>query len=95
MLARELSSAISAAGYVNFDGNIPVPKSMNKEHEIDWNQKQKNCINPIVNQNNVCEETHEIFDDDDEEDDNMQEEKLSFAEFLTRVAGCYQSLQGN
>ena len=55
----------------------------------------KSCLNPILNQNNVCAETHEVFDDDDEEDDDMQEEKLSFAEFLTRVVGCYQSLQGN
>lgn len=44
VLARELSSAISTAGYVNFDGNIPVPKSMNNDHEIDWSQKHKKLL---------------------------------------------------
>ena len=64
---------------------------------------RENCINAIVNQHNVCQETQDDLDndaaddddDDDEEDDDIKEEKLSFAESLTRVAGCYRPLQGS
>lgn len=62
---------------------------------------RENCINAIVNQHNVCQETQDDLDndadddDDDEEDDDIKEEKLSFAESLTRVVGCYRPLQGS
>ena len=62
---------------------------------------RENCINAIVNQHNVCQETQYDLDndadddDDDEEDDDIKEEKLSFAESLTRVVGCYRPLQGS
>ena len=63
---------------------------------------RENCINAIVNQHNVCQETQDDLDndaddddDDDEEDDDIKEEKLSFAESLTRFVGCYRPLQGS
>ena len=66
---------------------------------------RENCINAIVNQHNICQETQNDLDndtdddddddDDDEEDDDIKEEKLSFAESLTRVVGCYRPLQGS
>lgn len=62
---------------------------------------RENCINGIVNQHNVCQETQDDLDndadddDDDEEDDDIKEEKLSFAESLTRFVGCYRPLQGS
>ena len=55
-----------------------------------------------MNQHNVCQETQDDLDndaddddDDDEEDDDIKEEKLSFAESLTRFVGCYRPLQGS
>ena len=60
---------------------------------------RENCINAIVNQHNICQETQNDLDndtdDDDEEDDDIKEEKLSFAESLTRFVGCYRPLQGS
>ena len=62
---------------------------------------REKCINAIVNQHNVCQETQDDLDndadddDDDEEDDDIKEEKLSFAESLTRFVGCYRPLQGS
>ena len=62
---------------------------------------RENCINAIVNQHNVCQETQDDLDndadddDDDEEDDDIKEEKFSFAESLTRFVGCYRPLQGS
>ena len=63
---------------------------------------RENCINAIVNQHNVCQETQDDLDndaaaadDDDEEDDDIKEEKLNFAESLTRFVGCYRPLQGS
>ena len=62
---------------------------------------RENCINASVNQHNVCQETQDDLDndadddDDDEEDDDIKEEKLSFAESLTRFVGCYRPLQGS
>ena len=61
---------------------------MINEHKIDWRQKtREDCINAILKQNNVSEETQEISDDDDddvaeEEEGDVQEGNLSFAESL-------------
>ena len=61
---------------------------MISKHKIDWRQKaREDCINAILKQNNVSEETQEISDDDDddvaeEEEGDVQEGNLSFAESL-------------
>ena len=61
---------------------------MISDHKIDWRQKaREDCINAILKQNNVSEETQEILDDDDddvaeEEEGDVQEGNLSFAESL-------------
>lgn len=42
----------------------------------------RDCIDDILNQYNICEETHGISDDDDEEQDDIREEKFNFEETL-------------
>ena len=92
-LLRDLNSYISVAKYFNFDAGIPATESIITEHEIAWQKKhtQKDCINAIVNEDNVCEEAKKILDDDGEED-GIQEEKLTFAEYLAmldKINKCY------
>ena len=92
-LLRDLNSYISVAKYFNFDAGIPATESTITEHEIAWQKKhtQKDCINAIVNEDNVCEEAKKILDDDGEED-GIQEEKLTFAEYLAmldKINKCY------
>ena len=88
ILVRESSFDISVSEYVN------IPASDTMMNEIDWQQKiWKDCINPILNQSNVCEETQEILDGDEEENQEKKkkkekksrEEKLSFAESLAML----------
>ena len=58
---------------------------------LDKKNTQKDCINAIVNEDNACEEAKKILDDDGEED-GIQEEKLTFAEYLAmldKINKCY------
>ena len=75
-----------AAEYVSFDADILTSEALINAYEINWWQKaQKDCIKPILNQNNIYEETQEISKDDNKEEHYAREENLSFAPSLTML----------
>ena len=48
-----------------------------------WRQKsQKDCINAVLNENNIAQEIWDDDNDDDEEVDEIEDETLSFTESL-------------
>ena len=87
MLVRELSSDFLAAECDNFDADIPASEPIINKYQIDCREKtREDCIDAILNQNNICEKTREIsVVDDYEEEDDTQEEKLKFAESLAML----------
>ena len=81
-LFQESHPDVSATEYVNFDANIPASEPLITEHRIDWWKKSReNCINAILNENNIAQE---ISDDDNdvEEVDEIEDVTLSFTELL-------------
>ena len=69
---------VLATEYVNFDADIPAFEH-NNEHKIDWQQKPpEDCINAVLNENNIAQE----ISDDDNDGDEEVDETLSFIESL-------------
>ena len=74
---------VSATEYVNFDVDIPASEPLINEHKIDWRQKSReDCINAVLNENNIAQEVSDDGNDDDEEVDETEDETLSFTESL-------------
>ena len=81
---QELCLHVSATDYVNFDANIPSSEPLINEHKNDWRQKsQEDCINVVLNENNISQGISDDDNDDDEEVDEIEDETLSF--FLINV----------
>ena len=69
--------------YVNFDADIPASEPLIIEHKIDWRQKSReDCINAVLNENNIAQEISDDDNDDDEEVDEIEDKTLSFTESL-------------
>ena len=82
-LVQELCPDVSATEYVNFDVDIPASEPLINEHKIDWRQKSReDCINAVLNENNIAQEISDDDNDDDEEVDEIEDETLSFNEWL-------------
>ena len=82
-LVQELCPEVSATEYVNFDVDIPASEPLINEHKIDWRQKSReDCINAVLNENNIAQEISDDDNDDDEEVDEIEDETLSFTESL-------------
>ena len=74
---------VSATAYVNFDADIPASEPLINEHKIDWQQKlREDCINVVLNENNIAQEISDDDNDDDEEVDETEDETLSSTESL-------------
>ena len=83
ILVQELCLDVSATAYVNFDADVPASEPLINEHEIDWQQKlREDCINVVLNENNIAQEISDDDNDDDEEVDETEDETLSFTESL-------------
>ena len=91
-LVRELCPDISATKYVNFDADIPASEPLINEHKIDWRQKSReDCINAVLNENNIAQEIADDDNDDDEEVDEIEDETLSFnvsLKILDKIKNC-------
>ena len=82
-LVEELCPGVSPTEYVNFDTDFPVSEPLINEHKIDWRQKSReDCINAVLNENNIAQEVSDDGNDDDEEVDETEDETLSFTESL-------------
>ena len=82
-LVQELCPDVSATKYINFDAGIPASEPLINEHKIHWQQKSReDCINAVLNENNIAQEIADDDNDDDEELDETQDETLSFNESL-------------
>ena len=69
----------SSTEYVTFDANITAPKPLINEHKIEWRQKSReDCINAVLNENNIAQEFSDDDNDDDEEVDEIEGKTLSF-----------------
>ena len=80
---QELCLDVSVTEYVNFDADIPASEPLINEHKIDWRQKSReDCINAVLNENNIAQEVSDDGNDDDEEVDETEDETLSFTESL-------------
>ena len=74
---------VSVTEYINFDANIPASEPLINEHKIDWQQKSReDCINAVLNENNIAQEISDDDNYDHEEVDEIKDEKLSFTESL-------------
>ena len=82
-LVHKLCPEVSATEYVNFDADIPASEPLINEHKIDWRQKtREDCINAVLNENNIAQEISDDDNDDDEEVDEIEDKTLSFTESL-------------
>ena len=82
-LVRELYPDISTTKYVNFDADIPASEPLINEHKIDWRQKSReDCINAVLNENNIAQEISDDDNYDHEEVDEIKDETRSFTESL-------------
>ena len=80
---QKLCPDVSATEYVNFDADILSSEPLINEHEIDWRQNSReDCINDVLNENNIAQEISGDDNDDDEEVDETEDETLSFTESL-------------
>ena len=79
---QELCPDVSATEYVNFDADIPASEPLIDGHKIDWLQKSRDCINAVLNENNIAQEISDDDNDGDEEIDEIEDKKLSFIESL-------------
>ena len=83
IFVQELCLDVSATDYVNFDADIPASEPLINEHKNDWRQKsQEDCINVVLNENNIAQGISDDDNDDDEEVDEIEDETLSFTESL-------------
>ena len=83
IFVQELCLDVSATDYVNFDADIPASEPLINEHKNDWRQKsQEDCINVVLNENNIAQGISDDDNDDDEEVDEIEDETLSFNEWL-------------
>ena len=74
---------VSVTKYVNFDASISSSEPLINEHKIDWQQKSReDCINTVLNENNIAQEISDDDNDDDEEVDEIEDKTLSFTESL-------------
>ena len=74
---------VSATEYINFDADKPASEPLINEHKIDWRQKSReDCINAVLNENNIAQEISDDDNDDDEEVDEIEDESLRFTESL-------------
>ena len=74
---------VSATEYKNFDADTPASEPLINEHKIDWRQKSReDCINAVLNENNIAQEISDDDNDDDEEVDEIEDESLRFTESL-------------
>ena len=74
---------VSATEYINFDADTPASEPLINEHKIDWRQKSReDCINAVLNENNIAQEISDDDNDDDEEVDEIEGESLRFTESL-------------
>ena len=74
---------VSATEYKNFDADTPASEPLINEHKIDWRQKSReDCINAVLNENNIAQEISDDDNDDDEEVDEIEDKTLSFTESL-------------
>ena len=77
---------VSATEYVNFDADIPASEPLINEHKIDWQQKsQEDCINAVINENNISQEILDDDNDEDEEENETEDETLSSTESLKMI----------
>ena len=82
-LVQELCPDVSATKYINFDAGIPASEPLINEHKIHWQQKSReDCINAVLNENNIAQEISDDDNDDDEEVDEIEDKTLSFTESL-------------
>ena len=64
---QKLCRDVSTTEYVYFDADIPSSEPLINEHKIDWRQKSReDCINFVLNENNIAQE---ISDDDNDGDE--------------------------
>ena len=92
-LVQEFSPDVSTTDYVNFDANLPVCEPLINEHKIYYLQKSReDCINAVLNENNIAQEISDDDNDADEEVDETEDETLSFTEslkMLYKIDKCY------
>ena len=82
-LVQELCPDVSATEYVNVDPDIPASEPLINEHKIDWRRKSReDCINDVLNENNIVQNISDDDYDDDEEIDEIEDETPSFTESL-------------
>ena len=82
-LFQESHPDVSATEYINFDANISASEPLINEHRIDWWQKSwEDCINAILNENNIAQEISDDDNDDVKEVDEIEDVTLSFTESL-------------
>ena len=68
---------VSLTEYVNFYADISASEPLINEHKIDWRQKSReDCINAVLNENNIAQENSDDDNDDDEEVDKIEDETL-------------------
>ena len=73
-LFQESHPDVSATEYINFDANISVSEPLINEHRIDWWQKSReDCINAILNKNNIAQEISDDDNDDVKEVDEIED----------------------
>ena len=74
---------VSATEYVNVDPDIPASEPLINEHKTDWRRKSReDCINDVLNENNIAQNISDDDYDDDEEIDEIEDETPSFTESL-------------
>ena len=82
-LVQELCPDVSATKYINFDAGIPASEPLINEHKIHWQQKSReDCINAVLNENNIAQEISDDDNYDHEEVDEIKDETRSFTESL-------------
>ena len=74
---------MSQPQYVNFYADISAFEPLINEHKIDWQQiSREDCINAVLNGNNIAQEISDDDNDDNEDVDETEDETLSFTESL-------------
>ena len=82
-LVQELCPNVSATEFVNFNADIPASEPLINEHKIDLQQKSReDCINTVLNENNITQEISDDDNDYDEEVDETEDGTLNFTESL-------------
>ena len=82
-LVQELCPNVSAPEFVNFNADIPASEPLINEHKIDLQQKSReDCINTVLNENNITQEISDDDNDYDEEVDETEDGTLNFTESL-------------